>query len=136
VSKTIRQSGPKLSGEALADARRANGRKGGRPPGAKNKSTIIREKYAGDGLSDALASGMSPLEIILLGMREPGKVSDKRFKRAEAAAHFIHPKLSAVAVRDMTPQAPQYDLSKLNDAELAVLRKIVDDPNLLLQHTP
>src|ERR1700735_1513365 len=106
VSKTIRQSGPKLSGEALADARRANGRKGGRPPGAKNKSTIVREKYAADGLDDAVPCGMSPVESILRGVRAPGKVSDKRCKRAEAAAPYVHPKLNAVELKDMTDKPP------------------------------
>ena len=77
---------PKLSGEALAAARRANGRKGGRPPGAKNNATIRRERFAKDGLDDALACGMSPLGIMILGMREPGKVSRTRLKRAAAAA--------------------------------------------------
>ena len=125
MSKTIRQSGPKLTGAALAEARRANGRKGGRPPGAKNKSTIIREKFAGDGLNNALASGMSPLEIILLGMREPGKVSDKRFKRAEAAAPYLHPKLNAVALKDMTDKPPVIDLSDMTDEQLEVLQKAV-----------
>jgi hypothetical protein len=125
MSTTI-ETRPKLSGEALAEARRVNGRTGGRPPGAKNKATIRREIYAKDGLDDALALGMSPLEIMILGMREPSKVSRTRFERAAAAAPYVHAKLNAVAYKNMTDRpVPTIDLSGLSDEELAVLSKAV-----------
>jgi hypothetical protein len=131
MSTTI-ETRPKLSGEALAEARRANGRTGGRPPGAKNKATIRREIYAKDGLEDALALGMSPLEIMVLGMREPSKVSRVRFERAVAAAPYVHPKLTAVAFKDTTDRAiPVIDLSGLSDEQLAALSKAM--PGLLAQ---
>jgi hypothetical protein len=100
MSQTVPDTRPKLSGDALAAARRANGRGGRRPPGAKNKATILRERFPKDGLDDALMSGISPLEIMVLGMRPPGKVSRTRFERAAAAAPDIHPKLGAVAYKE------------------------------------
>jgi hypothetical protein len=124
MSQTIPDTRSKLSGDALAAARRANGRKGGRPPGAKNKATIRREQFAKDGLDDALASGMMPLEIMLLGIREPSKVSRTRFERAVAAAPYVHPKLTAVAYKKVD-QGPKLDLSEMSDAELAALQAIL-----------
>ena len=77
----------------------------GRKPGQKNRATLIREKYAKDGLSEAEALGMSPLAIMLLGVREPHKVSNTRFERARAAAPYVHATYRAVEFRDKIGRA-------------------------------
>jgi hypothetical protein len=116
---------PKLSGAALAKARRKNGAKGGRPPGALNKATVEKLIRAKKGLKAALATGVMPLDVILGRMRGTLDVTDDQVAAAIAAAPFCHPKLTAVAFRDTTPPKDPIDLSRATAAELAVLRKFI-----------
>src|SRR5438270_12596530 len=69
-----------------------------------------------------------PLDVMLARMRcEPlangDFVTDEQFEAACAAAPYIHPKLSAVAVKDDRPNAAQLDLSRLNLEELQLLNR-------------
>lgn len=67
----------------------------GRKPGGKSEKTKQREALA----ADALAQGMSPLEVMLKAMRE--RVEDGDLVGASAiakdAAPYIHPRLSSVS---------------------------------------
>lgn len=66
----------------------------GRKAGAKSQKTIQREKLA----ADALANGMTPLQVMLSAMEEAYQQGDKRGAAAIAkdAAPYIHPRLSTV----------------------------------------
>ena len=79
----------------------------GRPKGAKG--TIHREQ-AERGVA-LLAANISPLDIMMAAMLyrplpNGELVSPEQFDRAVALAPYVHPKLNAVAVRDMTNSAP------------------------------
>jgi hypothetical protein len=97
-----------------------NSNSGGRRPGAGRKpgSKSRKSREAADKLA---ASGITPLEIMVARMRdEPinGKpVTDEQFEAAQAAAPYIHPRLSSVdaKVRRVT------SWNELSDAELASL---------------
>jgi hypothetical protein len=67
----------------------------GRPPGAKNKATIEREKMAELGLREIHRSGRMPLEVMLARMNGDATISDDMFAAAVAAAPYIHPRLAS-----------------------------------------
>ena len=118
-----------------------HGRKtGGRQLGTPNKATVERQLRAAHGVSAAMQDGLLPLDVILARMRgEPMAngdfVTDEQFEAACAAAPYIHPKLSAVAVKDDRPSAAQLDLSRLTLDELQLLnrfvRKMIQPPQIL-----
>jgi hypothetical protein len=86
----------------------AGGRRAGagRPGGLKNKRTIEAEFRAVAGIEAALADGIMPLDVMLAKMRRQplnGElVSDAMFQAACAAAPYLHPKLSAALVKDVS----------------------------------
>ena len=83
-------------------------RRGGRQKGTPNKSTIERKLRAQEGLAAARQTGRLPLDIMLaVAVGGPGadKISDRQLQAAIAAAPYVHPKLAAVAVNDVTPPA-------------------------------
>jgi hypothetical protein len=108
-----------------------HGRKtGGRQLGTPNKATVERQLRAAHGVAAATQDGLLPLDVILARMRgEPMAngdfVTDDQFQAACAAAPYIHPKLSAVAVKDDRPSAAQLDLSRLTLEELQLLSRFV-----------
>src|SRR5436305_10278549 len=118
-----------------------HGRKtGGRQLGTPNKATLERQLRAAHGVSAAMQDGLLPLDVILARMRcEPlangDFVTNEQFEAACAAAPYIHPKLSAVAVKDDRPSSAQLDLSRLTLEELHLLnrfvRKMVQPPQIL-----
>ena len=59
----------------------------GRPKGTKN---VKRKEIA----AEAIEAGMSPLEYMLLIMRDGRCKADRRDRMAAAAAPFIHPRLA------------------------------------------
>jgi hypothetical protein len=67
----------------------------GRPPGAKNKTTIEREKMAELGLRELHRTRRLPLEVMLLRMDGDASISDDMFAAAVAAAPYIHPRLAS-----------------------------------------
>lgn len=80
----------------------AKGRKtGGRKKGTPNRATVARQTLAEAGISYALSSGTTPLEVLLRVMRggpEAEGITDLQFRAAMAAAPFIHPRLTASQV--------------------------------------
>lgn len=84
---------------------------GGRQRGTPNKSTVERRLRAAQGLQAAHTDGLLPLDVMLARMWDKPllagrKVTDEQFQAAVAAAPYMHARLSAVAVRDMTPPDP------------------------------
>ena len=91
-------------------------RRGGRRPGAKNKTTIEREARAAEGMQAALETGLLPLDVMLRVMRggaEAEAITDRQYGAAVDAAPYLHPRLTAAA------SATLDDLKRLSDAELA-----------------
>jgi hypothetical protein len=83
----------------------------GRPPGAKNKSTLEKEFQAVVGIRAAVDTGTMPLDVLLARMRglplsNGQMVTDAQFAAAQACAPYLHPRLSAALVKDVTPPAP------------------------------
>ena len=103
-------------------------RRGGRAPGTPNRATVERRMRAQAGLEVAKRTGVMPLDIILTvaaGGPEADKISDRQLQAAIAAAPYVHPKLAAVAVKDVTPPNP-IDDEKRQLAKQAVLRMLAD----------
>ena len=67
----------------------------GRPRGAKNRRTQMLE----EGNRLASKGGLSPLEHLLLVMRDERRPFRQRIEAAKAAAPYCHPKLSVQHVR-------------------------------------
>jgi hypothetical protein len=68
----------------------AKGRKtGGRQRGVPNKATAKRQE-------EIASSGLTPLEFMLMALRDESKDFLTRFEAAKAAAPYVHPKLSSV----------------------------------------
>ena len=92
----------------------------GRKPGQKNRATVLRENFAAEGLSRAMADGVSPLEVLLTVMRGGPKaegITDRQFAAAKEAAPYVHPKLAATTL-DATFRR---DPSNMTDEELAAV---------------
>ena len=61
------------------------------------------------GITSARQTGVMPLDILLTvvaGGEAAAAISDRQFQAAVAAAPYLHPRLSAMAVKDMTPPDP------------------------------
>ncbi len=81
----------------------------GRPAGAATKKT--RE------IADrAAAEGITPLEYMLKVMRNPKADVERRDDMAKAAARFVHPTLSAIAIAPPAPPLPGGQTSLLDAA--------------------
>jgi hypothetical protein len=83
----------------------------GRKPGSQDKATIEKTIRAQQGIAAALEAGLMPLDVIMAVMRaEPlsnGLVpTERQFSAAIAAAPFLHAKLSAVVMKDVTDASP------------------------------
>jgi hypothetical protein len=78
----------------------------GRPAGQKNKATIVAEIQAAHGIQTAMDSGIMPRDVLLAVMRNQpinGSVpTERQFAAAVAAAPYLHPKLSAAIVKDVS----------------------------------
>jgi hypothetical protein len=98
---------PAVSGKQCGGARPG----AGRPPGHLDRKTIEKNLRAEHGVSSALASGVMPLDIILSRKRRhplpDGTLpTDDQYFAAIAAVPFLHAKLSAVVMKDVTDSAP------------------------------
>lgn len=62
---------------------------GGRSPGTPNRKTAETQ-------AAVAASGLTPLEYMLSVMRDVGEDSPRRLAAAQAAAPYVHAKLSSV----------------------------------------
>ena len=70
---------------------------GGRTKGTVNKLTPERR----DLITQALGSGISPLEYMLNVMRDDAADDERRDWAAQNAAPYIHPRLQAIAYKPM-----------------------------------
>ena len=68
---------------------------GGRKKGAKNKTTIEREKFGREVAKAAEAQGESPLDYMLRIMRTSND-DKRRDAMATAAAPYVHARLSSI----------------------------------------
>ena len=67
------------------------GRRRGRPKGSPNKASIARQ--------NAIAkSGLTPLDYLLSVMRDSEQALEARLEAAKAAAPYVHPRLSTIAI--------------------------------------
>lgn len=113
----------------------------GRKHGGRNKLTVERELLAEHGMATAHRTGLMPLDILLARMRDEPlpngqKPTDAQVAAAVAAAPFLHPKLAAVAVREVTPPRQQVDLSRLSlDEKKLILnmlnRVLIAQPSII-----
>src|SRR5271168_4876374 len=91
----------------IAKTGKVNGGKrpgAGRPKGSVNRARAEQRRIA----EQLLEEGLTPLDIMKARMlRRPlsngALLTDDQFAAACAMAPYVHPKLTAVAVRDMTP---------------------------------
>jgi len=86
-----------------------NERRGGRQKGTPNRLTIERRLRAQAGFAAAEQTGVMPLDIMLTvarGGEAAAGITDRQLAAAVAAAPYVHPKLAAVAVKDLTPPEP------------------------------
>jgi hypothetical protein len=62
---------------------------GGRTKGKQNKATAKRE-------AEIAETGLTPLNYMLVLMRDASMPPDLRFEAAKAAAPYVHPKLANI----------------------------------------
>ena len=105
-----------------------NHNKGGRRAGAgrpKGAASLKTREIA----NRAVAEGITPLEYLLLVMRDENASPPSRLEAAKSAAPYVHPRLSAVDVSSkdgtMTPKAA-LDVSKLSSQTLAEIMRAAD----------
>jgi hypothetical protein len=70
-------------------------RRGGRQKGTSNKATPKLKAAGKKAVKRALAGGATPLDIMTLVMRGAAHISDRQFAAAQAAAPYVHARLSA-----------------------------------------
>jgi hypothetical protein len=83
----------------------------GRKPGSQDKATVEKILRAEHGVVAALESGVMPLDVILARMRRHplpnGELpTDDQYFAAIAACPYLHPRLSAAIIKDVTDAAP------------------------------
>jgi hypothetical protein len=79
-------------------------RRGGHAPGTPNKATaIISAAMNAVAANAALHSAITPLEFMLGMMADPNVDPSLRFKAAQAAAPFVHPKPTGSPAPDSGP---------------------------------
>jgi hypothetical protein len=87
-------------------------RRCGRKPGSQDKATIEKTIRVQQGIAAALDGGLIPLDVIMAVMRgEPlsngMEPTGRQYMAAVAAAPFLHAKLSAVVMKDVSDAAPR-----------------------------
>src|SRR5689334_7868918 len=95
-------------------AKRPNG--AGRKKGTPNKATAARAKAIAD-------SGLTPLDFMLVTMRDEARPFHVRLDAAKSAAPYVHPKLAAVEHKgrldiNLTESEVDADIARLQ-AEIA-----------------
>ena len=81
-------------------------RRGGRQPGTPNKSTALVNAAFSAATSNP---ELLPLDFFLAVMRDPSIPSDWRFRAAQAAAPYVHPKAERTQAVDPTATAKQIE---------------------------
>jgi hypothetical protein len=81
-------------------------RRGGRQPGTPNKKTALVSAAFSAATSNP---ELSPLDFFLAVMRDPSIPPDWRFKAAQAAAPYVHPKPERAHAVDQQAAAKQIE---------------------------
>ncbi|PPD07075.1 MAG: hypothetical protein CTY28_11325 [Hyphomicrobium sp.] len=91
-------------------------RGGYRPNAGRKKGSVAsHRKLANEATVRAIGEGMTPLEYLLNIMRNVTEDADRRLDAAKAAAPYVHPRLSSLAVeKDPGNRA----ITELSDEEL------------------
>src|SRR5262245_64622395 len=79
-------------------------RRGGRQPGTPNKTTVLAHTAFAAATSNP---ELSPLDFFLAVMRDPSIPADWRFRAAQAAAPYVHPKPERAQAVDPEATAKQ-----------------------------
>jgi hypothetical protein len=77
--------------------KKSGGIMGGKRPGAGRKKGVPNKKTQAV-LEKIAESGLTPLEYMLKVMRDEGEDSHRRLTAAQAAAPYVHAKLSSIEV--------------------------------------
>ena len=111
--------------------------KGGARPGAGRKPNNTRraaltKQLVEKGLQSAIDMGVSPLHVMrcrMLGLPlETGKlVTDEQFVAAKELAPYLHPRLAAAMVKDVTSSAPATSSERIRRIEQLLLGTASDD---------
>jgi hypothetical protein len=111
--------------------------KGGARPGAgrkpnNTKRAALTKQLVEKGLQSAIDMGVSPLHVMrcrMLGLPlESGQfVTDDQFVAAKELAPYLHPRLAAAMVKDLTV-APTTSVERIRRIEQLLLETASDDP--------
>lgn len=82
--------------------------RGGKRPGAGRKPGSATRKTR-EMANKAAAEGLTPLEYLLMVLRDEGADPRERFEAAKAAAPFVHPRLASTehSGKDGKPLLPE-----------------------------
>jgi len=81
-------------------------RRGGRQPGTPNKKTaLVSAAFA----ATASSPGLLPVDFFLAVMRDPSIPPDWRFRAAQAAAPYVHPKAERAQAVDPAATTKQIE---------------------------
>ena len=92
---------------------------GGRQKGTPNRASAAKQ-------AEIAASGLTPLDYMLGILRDEEMTTESRFEAAKAAAPYVHPKLSTVAVDGELKHTADDTLAKLLQ-EIALNGKRIHD---------
>lgn len=81
-------------------------RRGGRRKGTPNKKTA-------EHIQKVAASGLTPLDYLLSVMRDTSEALEARLEAAKAAAPYVHPRLSTIAMSGKMTLSHEERLARL-----------------------
>jgi hypothetical protein len=87
-------------------------RRGGRQPGTPNKTTALVNAAFSAATSNP---ELSPLDFFLAAMRDPSIPAEWRFRAAQAAAPYVHPKPERAQAVD--PEATAKQIESESDSD-------------------
>jgi hypothetical protein len=102
----LHQSRQKVANKAMPRGSKPGERRGGRQPGTPNKTTVLANTAFAAATSNP---ELLPLDFLLAVMRDPSIPADWRFRAAQAAAPYLHPKPERAQAIDPEPSAKQIE---------------------------
>jgi hypothetical protein len=85
-------------------------RRGGRQKGTPNRATAAKA-------AEIAASGLTPLDYMLVVMRDESASRQERLEAAAKAAPYVHPRLSAIEYTAPAEPEVDFDFSELDPEE-------------------
>jgi hypothetical protein len=117
---------PRLMPKPKGGARKGAGRK----PNNTRRAALTKQLVE-KGLQNAIDMGVSPLDVMRCRMLDQpwnGKpVTDDQFVAAKELAPYLHPRLAAAMVKDLTV-APTTSVERIRRIEQLLLETASDDP--------